>query len=103
GGGSRASCVTSTSARSSSGGCSRFSTASNERAATWARRFSAASSWSSRGTSAMLLRIQHETRLTYSEPVSETVFEVRMAPPSDEDQTNLGYHLRTVPTAPVTI
>ncbi len=28
----------------------------------------------------MLLRIQHETKLTYSEPVPETVFEVRMAP-----------------------
>src|SRR5262249_55569111 len=51
----------------------------------------------------MLLRIQHETKLTYTEPVSETVFEVRMAPPSDEDQTNLGYHLRTMPTVPVTI
>jgi transglutaminase-like putative cysteine protease len=51
----------------------------------------------------MLLRVQHETKLSYSEPVSETVFEVRMAPPSDEDQTNLGYHLRTVPSAPVTI
>ena len=45
----------------------------------------------------MLLRIQHETKLTYSEPVTETVFEVRMAPPSDEDQTNLGYRLRIVP------
>src|SRR5262249_35232946 len=51
----------------------------------------------------MLLRVQHETKLSYSEPVSETVFEVRMAPPSDEDQTNLGYHLRTVPSVPVTI
>jgi transglutaminase-like putative cysteine protease len=51
----------------------------------------------------MLLRIQHETKLTYSVPVSETVFEVRMAPPSDEDQTNLGYHLRTTPSVPVTI
>ena len=51
----------------------------------------------------MLLRVQHETKLTYSEPISETVFEVRMAPPSDEDQTNLGYHLRTTPSAPVTI
>src|SRR5579859_4929430 len=51
----------------------------------------------------MLLHIQHDTKLSYSEPVSETVFEVRMAPPSDEDQTNLGYHLRTVPWAPVTI
>jgi transglutaminase-like putative cysteine protease len=51
----------------------------------------------------MLLRIQHETKLTYSEPVTETVFEVRMAPPSDEDQTNLGYRLRITPSAPVTI
>jgi transglutaminase-like putative cysteine protease len=50
----------------------------------------------------MLLHIQHETKLTYSEPVSETVFEVRMAPPSDEDQTNLGYRLRITPTPPVT-
>jgi transglutaminase-like putative cysteine protease len=51
----------------------------------------------------MLLRIQHETKLSYSEPVTETVFEVRMAPPSDEDQTNLGYRLRIIPQAPVTI
>ncbi len=51
----------------------------------------------------MLLRVQHETKLSYTDPVSETVFEVRMAPPSDEDQTNLGYHLRTIPAAPVTI
>ena len=51
----------------------------------------------------MLLRVQHETKLTYTEPVSETVFEIRMAPPSDEDQTNLGYHLRTNPPAPVTV
>jgi transglutaminase-like putative cysteine protease len=51
----------------------------------------------------MLLSVQHETKLTYTEPVSETVFEVRMAPPSDEDQTNLGYHLRTTPSVPVTI
>jgi transglutaminase-like putative cysteine protease len=51
----------------------------------------------------MLLRVLHETKLNYTEPVSETVFEVRMAPPSDEDQTNLGYHLRTIPSVPVTI
>src|SRR5215813_5187208 len=51
----------------------------------------------------MLIRVQHETKLTYTEPVSETVFEIRMAPPSDEDQTNLGYHLRTNPPAPVTV
>ena len=50
----------------------------------------------------MLLRIQHETKLSYSDPVAETVFEVRMAPPSDEDQTNLGYRLRITPSAPVT-
>src|SRR5438270_7354460 len=50
----------------------------------------------------MLLKIQHETRLTYSNPVSETVFEVRMAPPSDEDQTAMGYSLRISPQAPVT-
>lgn len=50
----------------------------------------------------MLLRIQHETKLSYSEPVSETVFEVRMAPPSDEDQTALRYRLRITPQAPVT-
>ncbi len=50
----------------------------------------------------MLLRISHETRLTYSAPVSETVFEVRMAPPSNEDQTSMGYNLRISPQAPVT-
>jgi transglutaminase-like putative cysteine protease len=50
----------------------------------------------------MLLRIEHETKLSYSSPVSETVFEVRMAPPSDEDQTAMGYHLRISPQAPVT-
>src|SRR5947209_15910580 len=50
----------------------------------------------------MLLRISHETKLTYTSPVAETVFEVRMAPPTDEDQTNLGYRLRTNPQAPVT-
>src|SRR5262249_19191144 len=51
---------------------------------------------------AMLLRIEHETRLSYSSPVSETVFEVRMAPPSDEDQTSLSYRLKTTPEAPLT-
>ncbi len=51
----------------------------------------------------MLLRIQHETKLSYSDAVTETVFEVRMSPPSDEDQTNLGYSLRITPSAPVTI
>ena len=50
----------------------------------------------------MLLRISHETRLTYSNPVSETIFEVRMAPQSDEDQTVLGYRLRIAPRGAVT-
>src|SRR5438309_1344050 len=50
----------------------------------------------------MLLRISHETKLSYTAPVAETVFEVRMAPPTDEDQTNLGYRLRTTPQSPVT-
>ena len=45
----------------------------------------------------MLLRIQHETKLRYSDSVAETVFEVRMAPQSDEDQTSLGYRLRITP------
>ncbi len=51
----------------------------------------------------MLFLIQHETKLSYSEPVCETVFEVRMSPPSDENQTNLGYRLKITPSAPVTI
>ena len=50
----------------------------------------------------MLLRINHETKLTYSNPVSETVFELRMAPPSNDDQTSMGYHLKISPQAPVT-
>jgi len=49
-----------------------------------------------------LLRIDHETKLTYTEPVIEAVMEVRMAPPSTEDQTILGYRLRTTPPVPVT-
>jgi transglutaminase-like putative cysteine protease len=51
---------------------------------------------------AMLLRIQHETRLSYSAPVAETVFELRMAPSSDDDQTTLRYRLRSTPQAPLT-
>lgn len=49
----------------------------------------------------MLLRIEHETRLTYSSLVAETVFEARMAPPSTEDQTVLSHGLKTSPQAPV--
>jgi transglutaminase-like putative cysteine protease len=50
----------------------------------------------------MLLCIEHETKLIYSDPVAEHVFELRKAPLSDEDQTTLGYRLRVAPTAPVT-
>lgn len=50
----------------------------------------------------MLLRIQHETKLSYTLPVSETVFEVRMAPPTDDDQTSLSYKLKITPRAQVT-
>ena len=50
----------------------------------------------------MLLRINHETKFSYSAPVSETVFEVRMGSATDEDQTTLAYRLRTTPQAPVT-
>src|SRR5262249_6705238 len=41
----------------------------------------------------------HEPRLTCSAPAAAHVCEVRMAPPSDEDQTALGYRLRVTPGA----
>ncbi len=50
----------------------------------------------------MLLRISHETRLKYTRPVAETIFEVRMGPQSDDDQTVLGYRLRVAPRGAVT-
>jgi transglutaminase-like putative cysteine protease len=49
----------------------------------------------------MLLRITHKTKFDYSEPVSDTVFEVRMGPSSDEDQTVLSFDLRVTPNAPL--
>lgn len=49
----------------------------------------------------MLLSIEHETRLNYSEPVAEHVSEVRMAPLSDDDQTTLGFRLRVTPATVV--
>ncbi|VTS07610.1 transglutaminase family protein [Tuwongella immobilis] len=45
-----------------------------------------------------MLRIDHETKLLYTQPIIESVVEVRMAPLSTEDQTVLGYKLRTSPT-----
>ncbi len=50
----------------------------------------------------MLFRIDHETRFTYSEPVIESVMEIRMSPLSNEDQTVLGYKLKVVPSVPIT-
>src|SRR5580704_13999225 len=50
----------------------------------------------------MLLRIDHETRLSYTAPVTESVIETRTAPPSQDDQTVLGYKLRVTPPVPVT-
>lgn len=50
----------------------------------------------------MLLRIEHETVLSYDSPVFEHVFELRMAPVSNDDQTSLGYRLRVSPLVPST-
>ena len=50
----------------------------------------------------MLLRIDHETTLRYSEPVAEAIMELRMAPQSNEDQTVLGYRPRITPQVPLT-
>lgn len=50
----------------------------------------------------MLLRITHETRLSYSTDVTGTIFEARMAPRSDEDQTTHSYKLASTPSAPIT-
>ena len=50
----------------------------------------------------MLFRIEHETVLSYDSPVFEHVFELRMAPVSDDDQTSLGYRLRISPLTPST-
>ena len=49
-----------------------------------------------------LLRIDHETKLTYSSPVYESVIEVRTAPPTLDEQAVLGYKLRVTPSVPVT-
>jgi len=45
----------------------------------------------------MILEIQHETRLEYSEPVTESVTEVRMEPSSDSDQSCRSFHLFVSP------
>ena len=47
----------------------------------------------------MILEIQHETRFAYTEPVTESVTEVRMEPVSDADQSCRSFHLAISPSA----
>jgi len=47
----------------------------------------------------MILEVQHETRFTYSEPVAESVAELRMEPVSDADQSCRSFHLGVSPSA----
>jgi len=47
----------------------------------------------------MILEIQHETRLAYTEPVTESVAEVRMEPASDSEQSCRSFHLAISPVA----
>ncbi len=49
----------------------------------------------------VVYQIQHITEFNYSGPVTDTLFEVRMAPRSDEDQTVLSYNLVVSPRAPL--
>src|SRR2546430_1102883 len=49
----------------------------------------------------MILEIQHETRLEYSEPVIESMTEVHMEPVSDADQSCRSFHLEVSPPADV--
>ena len=50
----------------------------------------------------MLLRITQKTELSYSEPINETVMELRMAPRQEQDQHRLSFSLGVGPTANVT-
>ena len=50
----------------------------------------------------MLLKITHETNLTYTAPINETVMELRMAPRQEQDQRRLSFRLAIGPAAPVT-
>lgn len=45
----------------------------------------------------MILEVQHETRLAYADPVTESVCEVRMEPASDADQSCRSFHLAVSP------
>jgi transglutaminase-like putative cysteine protease len=47
----------------------------------------------------MLLKITHTTDLTYSEPISESVMELRMLPRQEQDQRRLSFSLAIGPPA----
>jgi transglutaminase-like putative cysteine protease len=47
----------------------------------------------------MILEVQHETRLTYSEPVTESITELRMEPASGAEQSCRSFHLAVSPPA----
>ena len=49
----------------------------------------------------MILEIQHETCLIYTEPVTESIAEMRMEPVSDADQTCRSFHLAVSPLTDV--
>jgi transglutaminase-like putative cysteine protease len=49
----------------------------------------------------MILEVQHETRLTYSAPVVESVTEVRMEATSDHNQSVRSFHLSVSPSTDV--
>lgn len=49
----------------------------------------------------MILEIQHETRLDYAGPVTESVTEVRMEPVSDSRQSCRSFHLAVSPAVAV--
>jgi transglutaminase-like putative cysteine protease len=48
----------------------------------------------------MIIEVQHETRLAYNEPVTESVTEIRMEPVSDADQSCRSFHLAVSPGTP---
>jgi transglutaminase-like putative cysteine protease len=47
----------------------------------------------------MIVEVQHETRFTYTEPVAESVAELRMEPVSDPDQSCRSFHLAVSPAS----
>lgn len=50
----------------------------------------------------MLLKIAHQTDLSYSSPISESVMELRMAPRQEQDQHRLSFSLAIGPSTSVT-